>query len=151
MRKQHDLARNQRAVSIFQQWLDPVFEVLIVGGVIWTDLQHGLLPWLALAVGLAIGLPIGAIRGRFMYVRSIGKGGKIVVERNAAEISVLFVLIIIKLAAHKISAKPTSPINLIVVALLGVGLASSIGRVVYITVRHYQSSRSTTSPSADLD
>jgi hypothetical protein len=141
-RAKHNLERNQRAVYLQRQWLDPVVELIVVGGVIWNDLQHGWLPWLALIVGAVIGLPIGAIRGRFMYVRSLGKGSKVVLERNAAEIGILAALIAIKLAARAVSADPTSAINLVAVALLGVGIASSVGRVVFITIRHYQSLRS---------
>lgn len=142
LRQKHNLQRNQRTVHIAQQWLDPVIELVIVGGVIWSDLQHGWLPWLCFLIGGVIGLPIGALRGRFMYVRSIGKSGRIIIERNAAEIGILLVLVAIKLIAHKISAQPTSALNLLVIGLLGISLASSIGRVAYITTRHYQTSSS---------
>lgn len=145
-RAKHQLARNQRAVYLQRQWLDPVVELIIVGGVIWSDLQHGWLPWLALVVGVVIGLPLGAARGRFMYVRSLGQGSKVVLERNAAEIGIFVALIAIKLAARAISSNPTSALNLIALALLGIGVASSVGRVVYITVRHYQNPR----PATDL-
>jgi hypothetical protein len=153
-KKQHDLKRNQRGVNIAQQWLDPILELTVVGGVIWSDLQHGWLPWVSLLLGLAVGIPVGIVRGRFMYVRSVTKT-KIVVERNAAEISILAILIVIKFVARSISAKPTSAINLIAIALLGIGLASSVGRVAYITVRHYQASRSidnsTNSKNTDIN
>ena len=148
-RAKHQLARNQRAVYLQRQWLDPVVELIIVGGVIWSDLQHGWLPWLALVVGIVIGLPLGAIRGRFMYVRSLGKGSKVVLERNAAEIGIFAALIAIKFAARAISTNPASALNLIALALLGIGVASSVGRVVFITARHYQRLRSRADPSTD--
>jgi hypothetical protein len=143
IRSDYNLAKNQRAIYIQRQWLDPVVELVIVGGVIWGDLQHGWLQWLLFLVGVVIGLPLGIVRGRNMYVGSIGKGikSKIVIERNLAEISILVVLIVIKLAAHAISADPSSPLNLAAIALLGVGIASSIGRVIYITVQHYRQPR----------
>ena len=77
-----------------------------------------------------------------MYVKSLGKGGKIVIERNAAEIGVLLVLIAIKIVAREISNRPTSLINLVAISLLGIGLASSVGRVIYITVQHYTTKQS---------
>jgi len=138
-RAKHNLARRERVVYIWQQWLDPIVELLVVGGVVWVDLEHGLLPWVAFLLGMVIGLPLGAIRGRFMFVRSLGEGHKhkIVLERNPAEIGVLLGLIVIKLVARAVSSSPTSAINLISVGLLGIGIASSLGRVAYITIRHY--------------
>ena len=140
-RQKHGLSKRQRTVYVQQQWLDPVIELIVVGGVLWIDLQHGFLPWLALLIGVAIGGPLGIYRGRFMYVRSVEKH-KVVVERNLAEMLILLGLIAIKLAAHAISSNSNSLINLIAVGLLGIGIASSVGRVVYITVRHYQSQKS---------
>jgi hypothetical protein len=139
-RSKNQLAHNQRAVYLQRQWLDPVIELLIVGGVIWSDLQNGWLPWLMVLLGIVVGLPIGVVRGKYMYVRSVGKGHKIVLERNAVEISIFIVLIAIKFVARAISSDPKSAINLIAVALLGMGIASSVGRVAYITIQHYSHS-----------
>lgn len=139
VRKKNNLEKNQRTSYLARQWLDPVIELVIVGGVIWGDLQHGWLPWLVLLVGLAIGFPIGFIRGKYMYIGSIKGTGKVILERNMAEIGILVALIIVKTIAEHLHAKPTSPLILIVVGALGLSLASSVGRVVYITIRHHKS------------
>lgn len=136
MRQKNNLGKRERTTGIGRQMLDPVFELLVVGGAPWTDLQHGWLPWLILLVGFAIGFPLGFVRGRFMYKGSIKESGKVILERNAAEIGILVVLIAIKTYAEHLHAKPTSPLILIVIGALGISLASSVGRVTYIYIKY---------------
>ena len=90
-----------------------------------------------LVAGLTAPL-VSVKRIKVQTLRFVLGAGKVVLERNGTEVLILLVLVAIKLTTHALGTEPNAPLNLIVVGLLGISIASSVGRVAYITVEHYR-------------
>lgn len=133
LRERYDLQKGQRAVSIYQQWLDPVVALLVVGGLLWQDLLAGPGHIVVLVIGAAIGAGIGIARARLMYVSAVRQHGHLIVQRGKVEIGLLIALVVLKIYAHTLADTPNSVANLLVTGLLGADIAESTARVAYLT------------------
>ena len=90
--------RNVRpqTMSISRIWLTPIILLVLVGVSFWAtaiELPPGTLwlPALAVAIGLAIGIPFGILRGRHSKMRAGKKPRTIVVEPSAITLILFFV------------------------------------------------------------
>ena len=129
------LARGQRVVALSQQWLDPVFTIVIVAGVLRRDLTDPLHLMLA-GVGVLIGAAAGVTRGRLIYLEARPDISRLVLRRGPAEIAIVAVLALVAVLCRNIAPDGHAPLNLIATVVLTLGVAESLGRTVYLTWRY---------------
>ena len=115
--------------------LDPVFEVLFIGVVLWRDLTQDPLHWIAGAIGLVGGVIFARYRAHLVYVRPLPEYKAIIVRRSWAEYIAIFVLITVK-----ISSENTSLHNYFVSLMITAGLvllvSESAMRVILLYSRY---------------
>ena len=118
------------------QWLrvvkglvfDPMFELFVIGVLLFDDLTQN---WEHAAVGAAgavIGVAVGRYRFRIQYVRAVPELASIVFVRSRADTAVLAVLVLVRLAAEQNEVPVVGPLTLLVTFGLALVLAESAGR-----------------------
>lgn len=80
--------------------LDPVFEVVFIGVVLWEDLTEDPWHWAAGAVGVFLSYFFARYRMKVMWVRPLPEKKAAILRNSNAEILALFVLIAIKMASE---------------------------------------------------
>lgn len=98
--------------------LDPVFEVLFIGIVLWEDLSRDLWHWLAGAIGVVLGYFFARYRTRIMWVRPLPEKKAVVVRNSGAEYIALVFLVIVKTVSENSSFSNYFASLLITVGLL---------------------------------
>ena len=76
--------------------LDPVFEVLFIGVVLWQDLSRDAAHWIAGGIGVILGYFFARYRTRIMWVRALPEKKAVVVKNSGAEYLALVFLILVK-------------------------------------------------------
>lgn len=76
--------------------LDPVFEVLFIGIVLWDDLSEDWAHWVAGGVGVILGYFFARYRTRIMWVRALPEKKAVVVRNSGAEYVALVFLVVVK-------------------------------------------------------
>ena len=97
--------------------LDPVFEVLFIGIVLWDDLSKDTAHWIAGAVGVVLGYFFARYRTRIMWVRALPEKKAVVVANSKSEYLALIFLIVVKIASEN-----TTYSNYVVSLFITVGL-----------------------------
>ncbi|MDH6531811.1 hypothetical protein M2119_000048 [Aurantimicrobium minutum] len=83
--------------------LDPVFEVLFIGIVLWDDLTKDTWHWVAGAVGVVLGYFFARYRTRIMWVRPLPEKKAVVVRNSGAEYLALVFLLVVKTVSENTS------------------------------------------------
>ncbi|MEY4533153.1 MAG: hypothetical protein RI926_922 [Actinomycetota bacterium] len=76
--------------------LDPVFEVLFIGVVLWDDLSRDAWHWIAGGVGVVLGYFFARYRTRIMWVRPLRAKKAVILRNSGAEYVALVFLVIVK-------------------------------------------------------
>lgn len=76
--------------------LDPVFEVLFIGIVLWDDLSKDWAHWIAGGVGVIFGYFFARYRTRIMWVGALPDKKAVIVKNSGAEYVALIFLVIVK-------------------------------------------------------
>lgn len=76
--------------------LDPVFEVLFIGVVLWQDLSEDWAHWVAGGIGVVCGYFFARYRTRIMWVRALPEKKAAVVKNSGAEYLALVFLLVVK-------------------------------------------------------
>jgi hypothetical protein len=80
--------------------LDPVFEVLFIGIVLWDDLSRDTWHWIAGGVGVVLGYLFARYRTRIMWVRPLKEKKAVVVRNSGAEYLALVFLLVVKMVSE---------------------------------------------------
>jgi hypothetical protein len=141
LRRRYGLQRRERAVRLGQQWLDPLVSLAVVAGVLSKDVAAGPAHLVAVCIGVAVGTGLGLVRAHFLFRRARRIDSHIVLERNWQELAVLFALVILQMIDREVSSTSTSVLALVGTGLLSVGVAESLVRVAYLSVRAHSAVR----------
>ena len=80
--------------------LDPVFEVLFIGVVLWDDLSRDWAHWIAGAIGVALGFLFARYRIRIMWVRALPDKKAVILKNSGSEYLALVFLLVVKMASE---------------------------------------------------
>lgn len=83
--------------------LDPVFEVLFIGVVLWDDLSRDWVHWLAGSLGIVLGFLFARYRIRIMWVRALPDKKAVVLKNSGSEYLALVFLLVVKIASENIT------------------------------------------------
>lgn len=83
--------------------LDPVFEVLFIGVVLWQDLSEDWAHWIAGGIGVIFGYFFARYRTRIMWVRALPEKKAAIVKNSGAEYLALVFLILVKTVSENTS------------------------------------------------
>jgi hypothetical protein len=107
----------------------------VVAGVLSKDIAAGPVHLVAVCIGVVIGTALGMVRAHFLFRRARRIDSHIVLERNWQELAVLFALVILQMIDREVSSTATSALALVGTGLLSLGVAESLVRVAYLSVR----------------
>lgn len=127
--------------------LDPVFEVLFIGIVLWDDLTKDAWHWVAGAIGVVLGYFFARYRTRIMWVRPLPEKKAVVVRNSGAEYMALIFLLLVKTASENSSFSNYYVSLLITVGLLMV-VSESAFRVGMLFARYKREVSAQTLPAA---
>ncbi len=83
--------------------LDPVFEVLFIGVVLWNDLSRDWAHWIAGAVGVVCGFFFARYRMGIMWVRPLPEKKAAILKNSGSEYLALVFLIVVKTVSENTS------------------------------------------------
>ena len=106
--------------------LDPVFEVLFIGVVLWDDLSRDVWHWVAGGVGVVLGYFFARYRTRIMWVRPLLEKKAVILRNSGAEYIALVFLVIVKTVSENSSFSNYFASLLITVGLLTIVSESAI-------------------------
>jgi hypothetical protein len=131
-----DLERRQRIRPLELEWLDPLIVGAVVGPLLWHDLTKGL-SYVGLGLlGAAVGLAIGALRARVMFVRALPQSRSVILTRSTAEYLLLGLLLVLKLSEDAVDRVHSPTFTLVLTALLAVAVVESLSRSIAITFKY---------------
>ena len=106
--------------------LDPVFEVLFIGVVLWDDLSRDVWHWVAGGVGVVLGYFFARYRTRIMWVRPMREKKAVILRNSGAEYIALVFLVIVKMVSENSNFSNYFASLLITVGLLTIVSESAI-------------------------
>lgn len=106
--------------------LDPVFEVLFIGVVLWDDLSRDVWHWVAGGIGVVLGFFFARYRTRIMWVRPLREKKAVILRNSGAEYIALLFLIIVKTVSENSSFSNYFASLLITVGLLTIVSESAL-------------------------
>mgnify|MGYP001594298489 FL=1 len=106
--------------------LDPVFEVLFIGVVLWDDLSRDVWHWVAGGVGVVLGYFFARYRTRIMWVRHQREKKAVILRNSGAEYIALVFLVIVKTVSENSNFSNYFASLLITVGLLTIVSESAI-------------------------
>lgn len=106
--------------------LDPVFEVLFIGVVLWDDLSRDVWHWVAGGVGVVLGYFFARYRTRIMWVRPLREKKAVILRNSGAEYIALVFLVIVKTVSENSNFSNYFGSLLITVGLLTIVSESAI-------------------------
>ena len=106
--------------------LDPVFEVLFIGVVLWDDLSRDVSHWIAGCVGVVLGYFFARYRTRIMWVRPLREKKAVILRNSGAEYIALVFLVIVKTVSENSNFSNYFASLLITVGLLTIVSESAI-------------------------
>lgn len=80
--------------------LDPVFEVVFIGVVLWNDLSRDWAHWVAGGIGIILGFFFARYRINIMWVRALPDKKAVVLKNSGSEYLALVFLIAVKVASE---------------------------------------------------
>lgn len=138
---QQTLVKGERLRPVLITALDPVLSGLFAGPLLWHLAAHSA-PHLAAAVaGGAVGVPIGLLRARVMFVRAVPSAQGVVFRRSPMEYGLLSLLLVLRLLEGSIEHFKTGPLTYVVAALVGLAIVESVTRAAGIIVRYRTDAR----------
>jgi hypothetical protein len=137
-----DLERRQRIRPLALEWLDPLIAGALVGPLLWHELAKGFSYVGVGLLGAALGIAIGLLRARVMFVRALPESRSVILTRSTAEYLLLGVLLVLKLSEDAVDRVHSGPFTLVLTALLALAVVESLSRSVAITLRYRSESGS---------
>jgi hypothetical protein len=134
-----DLEKRQRIRPIALEWLDPLIAAVVVGPLLWHELHKGASCVGLGVVGAAVGIGIGLLRARIMFVRALPQSRSVILTRSTAEYLLLGLLIILRSAEGAVERLHSRPFTLVLSALLALAVVESVTRSVAITLNYRRS------------
>ncbi len=143
-----DLEPRQRIRPLALELLDPLIAVALVGPLLWHELAKGV-SYVGMALlGAAVGVAIGVLRARVMFVRALPQSRSVILTRSTAEYLLLGLLFVLKLSEDAIDRVHSGPFTLVLTALLALAVVESFGRSIAITLTYRRESASTAAVAA---
>jgi hypothetical protein len=131
-----DVERRQRVRPLALEWLDPLIAGALVGPLLWHELTKGP-SYVGVGVpGAAIGIAIGLLRARVVFVRALPLSRSVILTRSAAEYLLLGLLLVLKLSENAVERVHSGPFMLVLTALLALALMESLSRSIAITLKY---------------
>ena len=144
-----DLNPGERIRPIAITALDPVISLVIIASYLYhlvaTSVWHAIFA----VVGGGVGVVIGFIRSRIMYVRAVPERKSIVLRRSGLEYAMVGLLIVLRLTESSLHLSKASLAATAVSALASLGLFEAISRSAFIVVRYWRDSTSTSPQVAE--
>jgi hypothetical protein len=106
--------------------LDPVFEVLFIGVVLWDDLSRDVWHWVAGGVGVVLGYFFARYRTPIMWVRPLREKKAVILRNSGSEYIALVFLVIVKTVSENSNFSNYFASLLITVGLLTIVSESAI-------------------------
>lgn len=133
------LQPKQRIRPLMLEYLDPLYAAIIVGPVLWHEMNLSTWHVVASLLGASIGIPIGVLRSRVQFVRAAPSSRSVVLTRSRAEYALLVVLIILRSAEGFVKREHAQALTLVAAALLALPIGESLARSLSI-VQKYRAS-----------
>ncbi len=133
------LAPRERIRPLAITLLDPLISVLIIGQFVWhlVGLSSGHV--LAAILGALLGVGIGYVRARIMFVRALRATRSIVLCRSGLEYGLVLILIILRSAEGPIEHSASSLAQWALTALATLALVEAVARSGFIVQRYFDS------------
>jgi hypothetical protein len=141
--KSATLAPGERLRPLAITLLDPVVSVIIIGQFVLHFANASTIRVVAMALGAALGIAIGYLRARIMFVRAVKETTSVVLRRSGLEYGLVAVLILLRLLETSIATSQSSAAIAGVTGLAVLAAVEAIARSAFI-VRLYVVSPATT-------
>jgi hypothetical protein len=117
--------------------LDPVISLFLIGPVFWHWVSLRASFALAAVVGGLLGVVVGWLRRRAMYVRSIPESKSIVLRRSGLEYALVAFLLVARSSETYFEQHPNGVGQSLFVAAISLALFEAISRSAFIVYRYY--------------
>lgn len=135
------LAPRERIRPLAITMLDPLISVIIIGQFVWHLVAHSSAHVIAASVGALLGVGIGYVRARIMFVRAIKATKSIVLRRSGLEYGLVAILIVLRSTEGSIERSASSVAQSALTALASLALVEAVARSSFIVKRYVDSPR----------
>ena len=141
-RRRHALtvAKSEGIRDMSLEWMPPVVEILIIGGVFWTDVTNN--PWHipAALIGIILGALIGVSRARASWVRAEPAYRAVIIKRGPAEFVAFAFIVVVKMFGGHFIAQ-TGWISWALTTSVALVVTEAISRVAWLYARYRRDRR----------
>jgi hypothetical protein len=146
-----NLAPGERIRPLAITLLDPLISLLIIGQLVWHLVSQSTTHVLAAVVGSILGVAVGYVRARVMFVRAIKATTSIVLRRSGLEYGLVAMLVALRSTEGSIEHTSSTLAKSVVAGLASLALVEAIARSGFIVKRYLESPGVDTAPSAMED
>ena len=133
------LAPRERIRPLAITLLDPLISVLIIGQFVWHLASLSDTHVLGAVLGALLGVGIGYVRARIMFVRAIRTTRSVVLRRSGLEYGLVLVLVILRSTEGPIERSASSLAQWALTALATLALVEAVARSSFIVKRYLDS------------
>jgi hypothetical protein len=134
------LAPNERLRPLLAVWIDPLLAFLFAGGMLWKLIDRDLAHVAIAFAGGVLGLAVGYLRGRVVFVRAVSQYKSVVTKRNVVEYLILIILFGLRIAEDAIAKRHANVVTAILCGFIALAISESLVRAATLTQRYRRSS-----------
>jgi len=133
---QATLGRGERIRPLAITLLDPLVSLVIIGGYLWRLSTANVAHLVAAIAGAAVGVAIGRLRAKVMYVRAVPETRSIVLTRSGLEYALVGLLLVLRLTENSLNTTHATVASAAVAALAALALSEAFARSAFIVARY---------------